>query len=134
MYKVERILAQNPCVSMLRGMNTCEEKLEDDKRALRSHTCKDFLFAKKTFEREDNRFNPVTILRVSLHKPSLFKLSFHNFSHGERFHDISQCEYVGILTLTSDIKPYFSGLNTDFAVNGEIHVIHIYIRVPIREF
>ena len=75
MYKVERILAQNPCVSMLRGMNTCEEKLEDDKGALRSHTCKDFIFAKKTFEREDNRFNPVTILRVSLHKPSL---SFHN--------------------------------------------------------
>ena len=78
MYKVERILAQNPCVSMLRGMHTCEEKLEDDKRALRSYTCKDILFPKNTFEREDNRFNPVTIFRVSLHKPSLFKLSFHN--------------------------------------------------------
>ena len=45
-YKVERILVQNPCVSMLSGMNTCDEKLEDDKRALRSHKWKDFRFAK----------------------------------------------------------------------------------------
>ena len=54
-------------------------------------------------------------------------------SHWQRFHDISECDECWYFDLKQLRKASFFGLHTNVSVNEEIYVIHIYIRVPIKE-